>query len=84
MCHDHGMLAGALCVTLEPFPTYTLSWDGMNGHRKIPVANRVSFLTEIIKMNQFWVAVLLIFVVALLLIDDRYCRICVKRTPKTE
>ena len=33
-------------------------------------------------MNKFWVAVLLMFVVASLLIDDRYCRIWVKK--KTE
>ena len=38
--------------------------------------------TEIIKMNKFWVTVLLMFVAASLLVDDRYCRICVRRSPK--
>ena len=33
-------------------------------------------------MNKFWVAVLWMFVVASLLIDDRYCRICVSKKPE--
>ena len=34
-------------------------------------------------MNKFWVAVLLMFVVASLLIDDRYCITCVRKNLKT-
>ena len=37
-------------------------------------SNILLFFTEIIKMNKFLVAVLVIAVVASLFIDDRYCK----------